>query len=188
MTLVSRNFLFHDFLFFHLYMQYFYFTIFFKFQTGTFLRGQINIGLDVFPAGRMGDAPVIGLAQTLDKMKFKLGRLKTGTPPRIKAQTVNYEILESSSGDEPPVPFSFMNEKVWLERENRPQKNCHITHTNEKVHELILDNMDQNRHVSEEITVRDYFFFVILQNFNTVCTNFLSIIFYFFRGQDIVLP
>ena len=111
----------------------------------------------------MGDAPVIGLAQTLDKMKFKLGRLKTGTPPRIKAQTVNYEILESSSGDEPPVPFSFMNEKVWLERENRPQKNCHITHTNEKVHELILDNMHQNRHVSEEITVRLVLFFVILQ-------------------------
>ena len=126
--------------------------------TGTFLRGQINIGLDVFPAGRMDDAPAIGLAQTLDKMKFKLGRLKTGTPPRIKAQTVNYEILESCPGDEPPVPFSFMNEKVWLERENLPQKNCHITHTNEKVHELIIDNMHQNRHVSEEITVRISFF------------------------------
>ena len=73
--------------------------------TGTFLRGQINIGLEVFPAGRMGDKPAIGLSQTLDKLNFKLGRLKTGTPPRIKADTVNYDKLQSNSGDEPPIPF-----------------------------------------------------------------------------------
>ena len=160
--------------------------------TGTFLRGQINIGLDVFPAGRMDDAPAIGLAQTLDKMEFKLGRLKTGTPPRIKAQTVNYEILESCPGDEPPVPFSFMNEKVWLERENRPQKNCHITHTNEKVHELIIDNMHQNRHVSEEITVGISFFlchflhFFFLKLFLLIVIYFLSIIFFILLGSKIL--
>ena len=120
--------------------------------TGTFLRGQINIGLEVFPAGRMGDAPAVGLAKTLDRLGFKLGRLKTGTPPRIKKDTIHFDNLEMNQGDDPPVPFSFLNEKVWLERENRDQLPCHITHTNDKVNQIILDNMHQNRHVTEEVT------------------------------------
>ena len=83
---------------------------------------------------------------------FKLGRLKTGTPPRIKKNSVNFDILEINEGDDPPVPFSFLNEKVWLEHETRDQLPCHITHTNDKVNQIILDNMHQNRHVTEEVT------------------------------------
>ncbi len=87
--------------------------------TGTFLRGQINIGDTVRPAGRIGDAPAIGLAQTLESLKFRLSRLKTGTPPRIRASSIDYSQLEAHLGDNPPVPFSFMNEKVWLNYEDQ---------------------------------------------------------------------
>ena len=120
--------------------------------TGTFLRGCINIGLEVFSSGRMGDEAVSGLSQTLDKLDFKLGRLKTGTPPRLAKSTINCSTLKEYGGDEPPVPFSFMNEKTWLERENLSQIPCFMTYTNEHVNEIILENMHQNRHVSEEIT------------------------------------
>jgi len=120
--------------------------------TGTFLRGCINIGLDVFPAGRMGDDAVSGLSLTLDKLGFKLGRLKTGTPPRLKKSTIALEKLPSHGGDDPPSAFSYLNEKVWLERENIPQLPCHMTHTNERIRQIILDNMHQNRHVTEEVT------------------------------------
>lgn len=87
--------------------------------TGTFLRGQINIGLDVRPAGRHGDAAAIGLAVGLDKLGFRLSRLKTGTPPRIKKSSINFSQLEIQKGDSPPVPFSFMNEKVWIKDEDQ---------------------------------------------------------------------
>lgn len=87
--------------------------------TGTFLRGQINIGNTIRPAGRIGDAPAIGLANTLESLKFRLSRLKTGTPPRIKASSINYSQLEPHVGDNPPVPFSFMNDKVWLKNEDQ---------------------------------------------------------------------
>jgi len=120
--------------------------------TGTFLRGSINIGLEVFPAGRMGDDAVSGLSLTLDKLGFKLGRLKTGTPPRLKKSTINFENLQKHKGDNPPVAFSFLNNTVWLERENIPQLDCHMTFTNEKTREIIMDNMHQNRHVTEEVT------------------------------------
>ena len=83
--------------------------------TGTFLRGQINIGLETYPAGRIGDKPAIGLAQTLERLQFKLGRLKTGTPPRLDGQTIDYSVCEIQEGDDPPVPFSFMNDRVWIE-------------------------------------------------------------------------
>jgi len=120
--------------------------------TGTFLRGCINIGLDVFPAGRMGDDAVSGLSLTLDKLGFKLGRLKTGTPPRLRKSTISFENLSSHNGDDPPVAFSFLNDMVWLERENIPQLPCYMTHTNDKIHQIIMDNMHQNRHVTEEVT------------------------------------
>lgn len=93
--------------------------------TGTFLRGQINIGATVRPAGRIGDAPAIGLAKTLESLKFRLGRLKTGTPPRIRASSINYSQLEAQPGDNPPVPFSFMNDRVWLD--NKDQVRCSVT-------------------------------------------------------------
>lgn len=118
--------------------------------TGTFLRGQINIGLDVRPAGRIGDEPAIGLAKSLETLGFKLSRLKTGTPPRIKADTINYDMLVKHYGDDPPVPFSFMNSKVWINAED--QLVCHMTHTTESVKAIVKDNLHVNRHVTEEVT------------------------------------
>lgn len=118
--------------------------------TGTFLRGQINIGLEVRPAGRIGDEPAIGLARSLEKLGFKLARLKTGTPPRLNADTINFKILEQHHGDDPPVPFSFMNKKVWINAED--QLPCHMTHTTEAVKSIVKDNLHLNRHVTEEVT------------------------------------
>lgn len=118
--------------------------------TGTFLRGQINIGLEVRPAGRIGDEPSIALAKSLENLGFKLSRLKTGTPPRIKADTINFKILEKHYGDSNPVPFSFMNTKVWLNPED--QLPCHMTYTTESIKALVKDNLHVNRHVTEEVT------------------------------------
>lgn len=87
--------------------------------TGTFLRGQINIGSTVRPAGRIGDEPAIGLALSLESLEFRLSRLKTGTPPRLRASSIDYKRLEVHHGDSPPVPFSFMNDQVWLKAEDQ---------------------------------------------------------------------
>lgn len=118
--------------------------------TGTFLRGQINIGLDVRPAGRHGDAPAIGLALSLENLKFKMGRLKTGTPPRIKKDTIDFSNLERMDGDKPPVPFSFLNECVLINEED--QLPCYMTHTPLSIIKIVKDNLHVNRHVVEEIT------------------------------------
>lgn len=117
--------------------------------TGTFLRGQINIGLDVRPAGRIGDEPSIGLAKSLETLGFKLSRLKTGTPPRILASSINYKILEKHYGDNPPIPFSFLNSKVWIKPED--QLCVWMTYTTDAVHEIVKSNLHVNRHVTEEI-------------------------------------
>lgn len=87
--------------------------------TGTFLRGQINIGVDIRPAGRFGDEPAIGLALSLESLEFQMGRLKTGTPPRIHKDTIDYSNLVVQKGDSPPVPFSFMNDRVWINYEDQ---------------------------------------------------------------------
>jgi tRNA U34 5-carboxymethylaminomethyl modifying enzyme MnmG/GidA len=92
--------------------------------TGTFLRGQINIGLETFPAGRIGDQPAIGLARTLERLQFRLGRLKTGTPPRLNGRTIDYSVCSIQSGDNPIMPFSFMNENVWIEVLLYPLNEC----------------------------------------------------------------
>ena len=89
-----------------------------------------------------------------------------GTPPRLKKSTINFENLQKHKGDNPPVAFSFLNNTVWLERENIPQLDCHMTFTNEKTREIIMDNMHQNRHVtgyflSNAMIVRKYDFQVI---------------------------
>nr|CAD7440368.1 unnamed protein product [Timema bartmani] len=118
--------------------------------TGTFLKGQINIGLEVRPAGRIGDAPSIGLANTLEELGFRMGRLKTGTPPRIDGSTINYKVCEAHKGDDPPVPFSFMNDSVWIKPED--QLLCYLTYTNPTVNKIVLDNLHVNRHISEEVT------------------------------------
>lgn len=120
--------------------------------TGTFLRGCINIGLQIIKAGRMGEDAVSTLAMTLDKLGFKLGRLKTGTPPRIQKSSIDFTNLELNSGDDPPLAFSFLNEKVWLERANIAQIPCFMTYTNDQAHQIILENMHLNRHVTEEVT------------------------------------
>jgi tRNA uridine 5-carboxymethylaminomethyl modification enzyme len=118
--------------------------------TGTFLRAQINIGLEVRPAGRIGDEPAIGLAKSLETIGFNLARLKTGTPPRIRSSTINFNILEKHLGDNPPVPFSFMNEKVWINAED--QLPCYMTYTTEPVRKIVKENLHVNRHVTEEVT------------------------------------
>lgn len=115
--------------------------------TGTFLRGTVVIGLEMHPAGRLGDQPSIGLAQTLEKLGFAVGRLKTGTPPRIAKESINFSILNKQTPDDPPKPFSFINETVWIKPED--QLPCYMTHTNPKVDEIVLENLHLNSHVKE---------------------------------------
>lgn len=106
--------------------------------TGTFLNGLIHIGKETWAAGRMGDAPSIGLADTLKKLQFNLGRLKTGTPARLDGKTIDWESLQRQDGDTPPQPFSFLTDKITT-----PQIPCYITRTTEETHEVIRSNMDQ---------------------------------------------
>jgi tRNA uridine 5-carboxymethylaminomethyl modification enzyme len=105
--------------------------------TGTFLRGIIHIGNKTHPAGRAGEAPSTGLSETLSRAGFNLGRLKTGTPPRLDGLTIDWQSLDMQKGDEPPKPFSFMNSKII----NR-QVCCGITWTNEACHRIIRDNLE----------------------------------------------
>ena len=107
--------------------------------TGTFMRGLIHIGLDHFPAGRMGDPPSVYLSQQLDQLGFELGRLKTGTTPRLNGSTIDYTGLVIQLGDEKPKPFSFTTTKIPL-----PQVPCHITYTNERTHEFIRHGLDRS--------------------------------------------
>lgn len=83
--------------------------------TGTFLRGQINLGLHSYPAGRLGDAASTKLADTLYRLRLRLSRMKTGTPPRLDASTIDFSRLQSTDGDHPPRPFSFLNHRVWIQ-------------------------------------------------------------------------
>ncbi len=107
--------------------------------TGTFLRGVIHIGDQKIPAGRVGEEPSYGISKTLENHKFSLARLKTGTPPRIDKNSINFENLEVQSGDSPPQPFSYLNEKIEV-----PQTNCFITYTNQKTHEIIKKNLHKS--------------------------------------------
>ncbi|XP_041456995.1 protein MTO1 homolog, mitochondrial-like [Lytechinus variegatus] len=116
--------------------------------TGTFLRGEIHLGLDRRPAGRIGDEPSVGLAKTIEDAGFTLGRLKTGTPPRLDGKTIDYSDLIANYGDVPPVPFSFMTDTVAIKPED--QVICHLTHSNPTVHRLCIDNQHLNVHVKEE--------------------------------------
>jgi tRNA uridine 5-carboxymethylaminomethyl modification enzyme len=107
--------------------------------TGTFLRGLIHIGLDHFPAGRMGDPPSNQLSEQLKDLGFDLGRLKTGTTPRLNGRTIDYSGLEVQPGDEKPRPFSFTTTRLPL-----PQVPCHITYTNAKTHAFIREGLDRS--------------------------------------------
>ena len=115
--------------------------------TGTFLGGEIHIGMECYPSGRMGEAPTYGLSKSLRDAGFKLGRLKTGTPPRLDKKTINFGILEAHGGDEPPMPFSYLNDKVQVE----DQLPCYSTHTNEATHEIVRANLDKTIHIRETV-------------------------------------
>lgn len=115
--------------------------------TGTFLGGEIHIGLETFPSGRMGEAATFGLSKSLRDAGFQLGRLKTGTPPRLDRKTINYDILEPQEGDEPPTPFSYLNDAVSV----RDQLLCHATYTNAATHDVVRANLDKTIHIRETV-------------------------------------
>ena len=106
---------------------------------GTFLNGLVHIGMTHFPSGRMGDPPSIGLSESLKRLGFRIGRLKTGTTPRLDGNTIDFSELTPQYGDEPPIPFSFSTEKI--EREQVP---CYITYTNLATHEIIKSGLDRS--------------------------------------------
>jgi tRNA uridine 5-carboxymethylaminomethyl modification enzyme len=115
--------------------------------TGTFLGGLIHIGDEKIPAGRVGEAPSLGLSQTLRRCGFALGRLKTGTPPRLDGGTIDWAGLQVQPGDDPPVPFSFLTERITT-----PQIVCHITETNPRTHEVIRANLGRSPLYAGDIT------------------------------------
>lgn len=104
--------------------------------TGTFLNGLIHIGEKKVRAGRVGEQPSIGLSNTLKNLDFMVGRLKTGTPPRLDGKTIDWAGLEEQKGDNPPTPFSYLTTRVLV-----PQISCFITHTNNASHEIIRANL-----------------------------------------------
>jgi tRNA uridine 5-carboxymethylaminomethyl modification enzyme len=104
--------------------------------TGTFLRGMIRIGKTSSAAGRVGDKPSVALAKRIEKLKFSIGRLKTGTPPRILKKSIYFNDLDEQKPDKKPIPFSFINKHI-----HTPQISCFITHTNTKTHKIIADNI-----------------------------------------------
>lgn len=104
--------------------------------TGTFLRGLIHIGETKIPAGRVDEAPALGLSDTLEKLGFELGRLKTGTPARLDGRTIDWSKCVEQPGDEPPTPFSFLSAEITV-----PQISCYLTRTTPETHQIIRDNL-----------------------------------------------
>jgi tRNA uridine 5-carboxymethylaminomethyl modification enzyme len=117
--------------------------------TGTFLRGLIHIGERQIPAGRAGEAPALGLSRTLERAGFALGRLKTGTPPRLDGRTIDWAALEMQPGDDPPEPFSMMTERI-----DNPQIQCAITRTTPATHDIIRANVHRSPMYSGQIQSR----------------------------------
>jgi tRNA uridine 5-carboxymethylaminomethyl modification enzyme len=107
--------------------------------TGTFLTGLIHIGLDNFPSGRAGEFPSVGLSDSLKALGLMMGRLKTGTPPRLDANTIDFSKTTPQYGDEPPLPFSYSTERI-----TNPQLPCYITYTNSETHRVIRENLDRS--------------------------------------------
>ena len=114
--------------------------------TGTFLNGLIHCGEKQTPAGRVGEKPSIALADSIKKLGLTIGRLKTGTPARLDGTTINWSVCQPQPGDNPPVPFSFMTDKVTV-----PQITCYITHTTDKTHEIIRGNIHRSPMYSGQI-------------------------------------
>jgi tRNA uridine 5-carboxymethylaminomethyl modification enzyme len=117
--------------------------------TGTFLRGLIHIGARQIAAGRVGEAPAVGLSRTLEHAGFALGRLKTGTPPRLDGTTIDWAALEMQPGDEPPEPFSMLTARIAT-----PQIQCGITRTTPATHEIIRANVHRSPMYSGQIKSR----------------------------------
>ncbi len=117
--------------------------------TGTFLRGLIHIGEQQTPAGRVGEAPALGLSLTLERLGFKLGRLKTGTPPRLDGRSIDWGAVEMQPGDDPPEPFSALTDRI-----TNPQVDCGITRTTEATHRVIRDNVHRSPMYSGQIASR----------------------------------
>jgi tRNA uridine 5-carboxymethylaminomethyl modification enzyme len=114
--------------------------------TGTFLRGLIHIGERQIPAGRAGEAPALGLSRTLERAGFALGRLKTGTPPRLDGGTIDWAAVERQPGDEPPEPFSVLTERIA-----NPQVECGLTRTTPATHDIIRQNVHRSPMYSGQI-------------------------------------
>jgi len=115
--------------------------------TGTFLRGLIHIGERQTPAGRVGEAPALGLSLTLRRLGFALGRLKTGTPPRLDGRTIDWAAVEMQPGDAPPEPFSMLTKRI-----DNPQVQCGITRTNAATHRIIRENVHRSPMYSGQIS------------------------------------
>jgi len=114
--------------------------------TGTFLNGLIHCGEKQIPAGRVGENPSIALAESMHRIGFDMGRLKTGTPARLDGDTINWSILTPQPGDNPPTPFSYLTDKVTV-----PQITCFITHTSAETHEIIKANVHRSPMYSGQI-------------------------------------
>lgn len=117
--------------------------------TGTFLNGLIHVGLRNYSGGRAGDAAALGVSEQLAALGFRIGRLKTGTCPRLDARTIDFDSLEVQPGDEPPIPFSYATERI-----TQPQMPCHITFTNGRTHEIIRAGLDRSPMYSGRIQSR----------------------------------
>ena len=117
--------------------------------TGTFLRGLIHRGEETTPAGRVGEKPVLGLSTRLEALGLQLGRLKTGTPARLDAGSIDYSGLEAQPGDTPPEPFSALTTAI-----STPQVDCHITRTTAETHRIIADNLHRSAMYSGRIQSR----------------------------------
>jgi len=115
--------------------------------TGTFLKGLMHVGHESFAAGRAGEFPSVGLSDCLAGVGLKMGRLKTGTPPRLDAKTIDFSKTEAQFGDEPPIPFSHSTIKI-----ENPQLPCYITYTNQETHKIIRDNLERSAMYSGKIT------------------------------------
>jgi tRNA uridine 5-carboxymethylaminomethyl modification enzyme len=107
--------------------------------SGTFLKGLIHIGLNHFPAGRAGEVSAEHLSDCMRDLGFELGRLKTGTPPRLDRHTIDFSAMDPQPGDDPPPPFSYRTERITT-----PQVLCHLTYTNRQTHEIIRENLDRS--------------------------------------------
>jgi tRNA uridine 5-carboxymethylaminomethyl modification enzyme len=115
--------------------------------TGTFLKGLMHVGHESFPSGRAGEFPSVGLSESLARLGLHLGRLKTGTPPRLDAKTIDFSKTEPQWGDDPPVPFSHSTLRI-----ENPQLPCYITYTNQETHMIIRENIGLSAMYSGKIT------------------------------------